>query len=148
MVITYADDPGYNHPDHLQAHRITVAAVEQSAIPAKLYFIARRRSDWERLFERLRARGVDLPARPAPDPETMRKIVELEARITTSVDVSEFVATKRDALAAHASQIDESWFSQLPEDVFGDVFGFETFVRAHDTSGAPVPESDLFAGLH
>src|SRR3954454_21542478 len=29
VVITYDDNGGYNHPDHLQAHRITVAATEQ-----------------------------------------------------------------------------------------------------------------------
>src|SRR3984957_18163052 len=30
VVVTYNDNGGYNHPDHLHAHRITVAAVEQT----------------------------------------------------------------------------------------------------------------------
>jgi hypothetical protein len=31
--------------------------------------------------------------------------------------------------------------------MFSDVFGVETYIRVHDTSGAPLPEGDLFAGL-
>ena len=70
-----------------------------------------------------------------------------EARITTSVDVSAFVDQKRDALATHASQIAESWFGKLPAEAYRTMFGSETFIRAHDTTGAAVPEDDIFAGL-
>ena len=68
---------------------------------------------------------------------------EAEARITTSVDVSAFVDQKRDALATHASQIAESWFGKLPPEAYRTMFGNETFIRAHDTTGAPVPETEL-----
>jgi hypothetical protein len=58
------------------------------------------------------------------------------------------VATrKRAALAAHASQLDESWWVRFPDDSFTEVFGTETFIRALDRTGAPLPEDDLFAGL-
>ena len=67
VVVTYYDNGGYNHPDHLQAHRITVAAVERTGIPSKLYFIARRRRDFQRLRETMRAHGFEPPERPAPD---------------------------------------------------------------------------------
>ncbi len=147
VVVTYAEGPGYNHPDHLHAHRITVAAFEQSPDVSKLYYIARRRRDWEKLAERLREAGIELPQRPQPDPEVAKLMAELEKRITTIVDVADFVERKRDALAAHSSQLDESWFGRMPENLFGDVFGHESFVRAHDTTGAPTPEDDLFAGL-
>ncbi len=30
---------------------------------------------------------------------------------------------------------------------FTDLMGMETFVRVADTTGAPLPEDDLFAGL-
>ena len=147
VVVTYAENPGYNHPDHLQAHRITVAAVEQSPDVAKLYYIARRRRDWEKLAERLREHGIDLPRRPQPDPDVAKLMEELEKRITTTVDVAAFVERKRDALAAHSSQLDESWLEKLPDGLFNDVFGRESFIRARDTTGAPTPEDDLFAGL-
>jgi hypothetical protein len=48
---------------------------------------------------------------------------------------------------AHASQIAESWFSKIPPEVGESVFGFESFIRVIDKTGAPVPEGDLFAGL-
>jgi hypothetical protein len=47
----------------------------------------------------------------------------------------------------HASQLDESWFLKFPDDAFVEFFGYETFIRAEDRTGAPVPEDDLFAGL-
>ncbi len=46
VIVTYDDRGGYQHPDHLQAHRITVEAFRRTGIPAKLYLIARRRRDW------------------------------------------------------------------------------------------------------
>ena len=48
---------------------------------------------------------------------------------------------------AHASQLDESWWSRIPPDVWSEVFGEESFIRVRDTTRAPVPEDDLFAGL-
>ncbi len=72
---------------------------------------------------------------------------EAERRITTTVDASAVASRKRAALAAHASQLDRSWWSQFPENAFVDVFGHESFIRAEDETGAPVLEDDLFAGL-
>jgi len=54
---------------------------------------------------------------------------------------------KRNALMAHRSQIEDSWFSKIPPDVAAEAFGQESFVRVTDKTGAPVPETDLFAGL-
>ena len=47
----------------------------------------------------------------------------------------------------HASQIEESLWAHLPAEAFGAIFGEESFIRAHDTTGAPLPEADLFVGL-
>jgi LmbE family N-acetylglucosaminyl deacetylase len=151
VVATYADNGGYNHPDHLHAHHITVAAAERSRIPAKLYYIARRRRDFQRLRDAMRAQGLEPPNQPPPDPERMARITEqmeaLEKRITTSIDVGPVVDLKRAALMAHASQLDESWFSKMPPELYIEFFQEEAFIRAADTTGAPVPEDDLFAGL-
>jgi hypothetical protein len=35
----------------------------------------------------------------------------------------------------------------MPTEAFGVLFGEESFIRAHDTTGAAIPETDLFAGL-
>jgi LmbE family N-acetylglucosaminyl deacetylase len=72
---------------------------------------------------------------------------EAERRITTTVDIRPVLDRKGDALRAHASQIEESWFSKIPPDLVARVFGYETFIRASDSTGVPVPENDLFAGL-
>ena len=71
----------------------------------------------------------------------------IEARITTSIDVSDVVERKRAALSAHASQLDESWWLRFPPELFAEMFGEETFIRAADRTAAPTPEDDLFAGL-
>jgi len=146
VVVTYDDDGFYEHPDHVQASRVTMAAVEGSGIPKKAYFTAMRRSDLEGLRDALREHGVELPEF-AESPEWIERMAALESRITTTVDTLPFVALKRKALGAHDSQIGESFFGKLPEEAFGAMFGTECFIRAYDTTGASIPESDLFAGL-
>jgi LmbE family N-acetylglucosaminyl deacetylase len=149
VMVTYDSADGYGHPDHQQAHRVAVEAFRQTGIPSKLYFIARRRRDWEKLRERMAAAGIEVPTPPQrqQDPEAIRRMEEREARITTNVDVSAVAHRKRAALAAHASQLDRSWWVRFPEDSFGEVFGQESFIRAEDRTGVSVPEDDLFAGL-
>jgi LmbE family N-acetylglucosaminyl deacetylase len=88
-----------------------------------------------------------VPDRRPADPEIMRQMAETERRITTTIDIRPVLARKRDALLAHASQIQDSWFSKIPPDIAEDAFGRESFIRASDSTGAPVPEDDLFAGL-
>ena len=67
--------------------------------------------------------------------------------ITTHIDASAYAAQKRAALGAHLSQLDGSFFLRFPDEAFPKVFGIETFIREVDTTGAPLPEDDLFAGL-
>jgi len=81
------------------------------------------------------------------DPERERVAAASEARITTEIDIRPMMQRKRDALFAHSSQIEDSWFSQLPPDISEMAFGHEFFIRESDSTGAPVPEDDLFAGL-
>ncbi len=147
VVVTYDEFGGYNHPDHVQANRVTLAAIERTGIPAKLYFTARRWRDFVQLRERLAELGVDVGPRPQIDPERLQMMETAAARITTSVDTSPVAERKRKALQAHASQLAESWFAKMPDSMFDEVFGFESFIREQDRTAAPVPETDLFAGL-
>jgi LmbE family N-acetylglucosaminyl deacetylase len=147
VVVTYDEQGGYDHPDHVHASRVAMAAVARTGIPRKAYFTAFRRSMFERFRTILEEQGADVSQFPQPDPEQLRVFDAVEARITTSIDVAPFAERKRTALALHASQIEESLFGQLPPEAFGAIFGEEAFIRAHDTTGAPVPETDLFAGL-
>jgi LmbE family N-acetylglucosaminyl deacetylase len=147
VVVTYDQHSGYDHPDHVQASRITLAAIEQTGVPDKLYFTARRWRDFQQLRARMEELGVDMGPRPQLDPDRLRQMEASAARITTAVDTTPVADRKRAALRAHASQIAETWFAKMPESLFDEVFGVESFVREQDRTGAPVPEDDLFAGL-
>jgi LmbE family N-acetylglucosaminyl deacetylase len=147
VVITYDDNSAYQHPDHVHAARSAAAAVASSGLPAKFYQIAMRRSSWRKVMEALRAAGEDMGEWDEITPEMTKQMEEEERRITTTVDIRDLLEVKRNALLAHASQIADSWFSKIPEDVAAEAFGQESFVRVTDTTGAPVPETDLFAGL-
>jgi LmbE family N-acetylglucosaminyl deacetylase len=147
VVVTYDENGGYQHPDHVHAARAAAAAVADSGIPAKLYLTAMRISDWAKLWTALREAGVDVPdSRDFPE-ETRRQMEAAEARITTTVDIRPVLSRKQAALLSHASQINDSWFSKIPPEIAEQVFGQESFIRAVDRTGAPVPEDDLFAGL-
>jgi LmbE family N-acetylglucosaminyl deacetylase len=146
VVITYDDKGLYQHPDHVYASQAAQAAVAQTGIPAKLYLIAMRSSDWQKIRAAMREAGADMPEMTLT-PEQRQQAAETEARVTTTVDIRPVLSRKRDALLSHASQIQESWMNKIPPELAESVFGFEHFIRVADSTGAPVPEDDLFAGL-
>ena len=145
VVVTYTSNGGYGHPDHVQAYRATMATIERFGAPAKLYFTTRPRSMWGRMREMLQARGVELPA-PPPRPAGVEAPGSDDELITTSVDVSGVIDRKLAALRAHASQTARS-NNLMYEDIFREMFAREWFIRGLDTTGAALPEDDLFAGL-
>ena len=147
VVVTYCIDDGYDHPDHLQAHHITLAAVERTGIPSKVYLSCIRGSDFDRIMASLRDQGIEIPDLEDDDGSWREKLEAVEQRITTTVDASDYIGQKREALLAHDSQINDSFFVKLPEPIFADAFSQESFIRVRDTTGTAVPETDLFAGL-
>jgi LmbE family N-acetylglucosaminyl deacetylase len=147
VVVSYDDMGAYQHPDHVHAARSAAAAVASSGRVAKFYQTAMRRSDWQKIMMALREVGEDVGDWGEISPEEARKMEEEEARITTTVDISEMLPVKRDALLTHASQIADSWFSKIPPDIAAEAFGREHFIRVTDATGASVPEDDLFSGL-
>lgn len=147
VVVTYNEESGYNHPDHIQASLVTQAVVERTGIPRKLYFTAMRANRFARIRQILEEKGVELPPRPEPSPEWVRKMEEQESRITTTVDIGPYIERKLAALQTHASQMQDSWFSRLPVEAMAEVFAHESFIRSRDTTNAALPEDDLFAGI-
>jgi LmbE family N-acetylglucosaminyl deacetylase len=105
-----------------------------------------RPSTWRKVWEALRELGMEVPDRDLT-PEQLAQAAAAEEAITTSVDIGAVLDRKREALLAHASQIQDSWFSKLPPEIAAEAFGHETFIRVTDSTGAPLPETDLFAGL-
>ena len=141
VVVTY--DPGRisQHPDHLHAARATALAVKATGIPAKMYFTAHGTTYWHRVNHALAQIGIQ---RQTQDRDLLERI---EQQITTTVDVSHVIERKRTALHAHTSQIGSSLAGKLPVDLFTYAFSTETYIRAHDTTGSPPVEEDLFTGL-
>ena len=143
VVVTYDANGMYGHPDHVQAHRATTAAVQASGVPAKLYHTAVPRSAVSGFADLLRSRGVDLPQAVGDDGDFGTP----DELVTTVVDCRAVADRKFASLAAHASQSDNIFFLDLGPELFAQLMGEEAFVRAHDRTGHPVPEDDLFAGL-
>jgi LmbE family N-acetylglucosaminyl deacetylase len=151
VLVTYDDAGAYQHPDHVHASRAAQAAAAATGIPAKVYLSTMKGSNWRKIWDALRAAGEDVPSWDSDDsPEAKaraQRALESEARITTTVDIRPVLERKRAALFAHGSQINDSWFSKIPPEVAEQAFGYEYCIRIADTTGVPLPEDDLFAGL-
>lgn len=143
VVVTYDQNGFYGHPDHIQANRVTHAAIDECGIPAKLYYTAVARSTLRGFGEMLVEAGVDSPIDLDANPDFGTP----DELITTTVDCSAVVRRKFASLAAHGSQSDNIFFLQMGENQFSAVMGNESFVRVFDTTHARIPENDLFAGI-
>lgn len=144
-VLTVYDHRGiYDHPDHVQVHRVGVQAAALAGTPL-VYGATVNRDAVNRLRDAALAAGEWVED---DDPGTADGF-ELglpESAITTTVDVRRWLDRKRAAMAAHASQIDEtSFFLSLAPHVFEAVFGTEWFVRIGERP--PHHEHDLFGAL-
>jgi LmbE family N-acetylglucosaminyl deacetylase len=144
VLTVYDDNGGYGHPDHIQVHRVGVRAAEIAGTPV-VYEGTINRDYLKRLMiEHAGAMdGIDESERPTA--EDLDGIGVAESRITTTVDVREFVDVKRKAMAAHGSQIGpESFFLAMPDEAFRESFGYEWFIRRGAPAGTR--ETTLFEG--
>jgi mycothiol S-conjugate amidase len=68
--------------------------------------------------------------------------------VTTQVDVARWLGRRRDALIAHATQIDPNsfWFA-VPDEVVAEVYPWEDYTLARTLVPTGEHETDLFAGL-
>lgn len=147
VVVTYDENGFYGHPDHIQANRVTMAALERTGLASKVYWTTAPRSMMARFGEVMREFGADWEE---PDPAEAAAMPEIglpDEEITTWVDTTAFGGQKFDALLAHASQSENIFFLRMGKERFTELMGVETFVRVQDTTGAALPENDLFAGL-
>lgn len=145
VVVTYDENGFYGHPDHIQAHRITVAAMEETGIGDKLYFPALPLSGMARIRRLLTENGIEVP--PALFDGEDSPFGTPDEQIGAVVECSAFAEQKYASLSAHASQADNIAFLALGPELFGQLFCEEAFVRARDRTGATGVEADLFSGL-
>ncbi|HVW80498.1 MAG TPA: PIG-L family deacetylase [Mycobacteriales bacterium] len=148
VIVTYDENGFYGHPDHIQAHRITMAAHASTGSRAKVYWGTVPKSRMAEFADAIREAGVADWDEELPDGEDGQPDIGLpDEQITTWVDIADYAEQKFQSLAAHASQSENIFFLQLGLDTFTKLMGTETFVRVRDTTGAPLPEKDLFDGL-
>ncbi len=151
--MTYDDFGGYGHPDHIQAHRVTVRAVElTSDIVAKLYYSAVPRSFMQLSIDAMKEGGHEFfgGIESADDVPFARD----DDDITTQVDARDYLDLKMEAMRAHASQIEtDGPFFALSNHIGHKAFGLEHYVLMAgkkgpgDSPGGRDWEADLFAGL-
>jgi LmbE family N-acetylglucosaminyl deacetylase len=141
VVITHSDNT-LQHRDHYHAAAVARYAVAATGIPAKLYYTIHGAQHWRAVRAALADAGI---RRPEPDAETASRLAELDTMITTTLDMRRYANTKRAALLAHAGQ--PSFAKNVSPEAFREAAGMEQFSRVYDTTGAPVPETDLFAGI-
>lgn len=150
VVITYNEDGGYGHPDHVMTHNVTVEAFRRAQghewHPQKLYFGARSREGFRRYVETLRSVGLAIPW--MKDEFDFDQYGTPNDELTAIINVAELAPLKKAALAAHRSQITPDFFYlSIPDDVFGRAQDEEFFMRSIPPAAAGEHESDLFAGL-
>lgn len=148
VVVTYGEDGGYGHPDHIRAHEVTKGALLATKIPVKLYYTVFPKSLARRVLVQMKAAGID-PWELGEidfDPDNPPFGVS-DDLVTTDVNVMDDVDAKLAAVRAHASQMDNAFFANLPPLVAPMILGHEYYIRAIGGSNAVLPETDLFAGI-
>jgi mycothiol S-conjugate amidase len=71
-----------------------------------------------------------------------------DERITTSIDLTGYMSVGRNALIAHATQVDPTgWFFTIPRDLQREVWPTEDYQLARSLVETSIPEDDLFAGV-
>ena len=157
VLLGYDDHQRYPHPDHLMVHDLSLAAFEAAADPdlfpgagapwsvAKLYapvFTARRILT---LHEAMESSG-----RESPFAGWIERIAEAkdDSVPITPVHVADTLQRGRDALRAHATQVDpnDHWF-QVPLELAIEVYPYEDFELMASRVPVHHPEADLFAGV-
>ncbi|WP_175411866.1 N-acetyl-1-D-myo-inositol-2-amino-2-deoxy-alpha-D-glucopyranoside deacetylase [Streptomyces sp. TRM64462] len=161
VLVTYDDNGGYGHPDHIQAHRVAMRAADLAADPtyhpglgaphtiAKIYWNRVPRPVAEERFAALRAAapGVSFPG--IADIGDVPGVVD-DAIVTTEIDGTAYADRKAAAMRAHATQIVvQGAFFALSNHLGQPVFAKEYYELARGESGAPAGEreTDLFAGV-
>ena len=148
MITVYDPKGGYGHPDHIQVHRVGHRAAELAGTP--IVFEATMNRDRMRALADFAFEGTDDDPELAEQREEMREtdMGSPSSEITHEIDVSGALAQKRQAMAAHRSQItEESFFMTMPDEAFAAAFGTEWFIeRGASRAGEPYV-GDLFARL-
>lgn len=151
VVVTYDPNGGYGHPDHIQAHRVTTAAVAAVAdrwrVP-KFYWTVVSGNAFRRGIAQLESADA-LPEWIWPEDDSSFTVDE--GQITTVIDAPEHRAAKVAAIAAHATQVTLGPTGRafaLSNNIVLPVLTEEHYVLVSGQFGGTAErEDDLLAGL-
>ena len=163
VMLTYDENGGYPHPDHVMTHQVSVEAFDAAADPDRYpgsgepwqplklyYFVSFHKARFTALHEEMGRRGLESPYaewfKRWDDEDRAATRPELE--ITTRIPCADFFGIRDQALIAHATQIDpeSSWFA-CPLEVQQAAWPTEDYHLARSVVDTELPEDDLFAGV-
>ncbi len=160
VVLTYDENGGYPHPDHIRTHEVSMAAFDAAAEPdrfpdagepwqpLKLYYMhGFSRAKLEAFHRVLTEAGLESPYDEwlsKWDPDR----ADVMERVTTRIECSEYFEVRDEALKAHATQIDPNsrWFA-VPLHLQREAWPTEEYELVRSLVDSTVPEDDLFAGV-
>ncbi|RKT52563.1 mycothiol conjugate amidase Mca [Saccharothrix australiensis] len=160
VIVTYDENGGYPHPDHIRCHEVSVAAFDAAGDPErypetgepwqplKLYYShGFSRAKLLAFHEAMLAAGEESPYAEwlAGWPSDRPDVIE---RVTTRVECADYFPVRDEALKAHATQIDPEsrWFA-VPLEMQREVWPTEEYELARSLVDSTLPEDDLFAGV-
>ena len=158
VIVTYNEFGFYGHPDHIQANRITLAALSLIDYEPTLYYaipnsvMATYRARWEQEEREQRAadeaKGIVREPESPPEDEDGERIDmgTPDDQIGATVDISSVNGAKFDALEAHQSQIADSFWMKMGREQFIEVMRLEWFVRVTNPRHLEGCVDDIFAG--
>lgn len=150
VLVTYDEEGGYGHPDHIMANRITVEAYrrarEEGLGVQRLFYPARSREDFRRWVEGLRELGLEIPW--VRGDFNFDEYGVPESELSAIVDISEYAPLKKRALAVHKTQIKSDFFYlSIPDDLMRRFQGREFFQQIEPPRQPGPPADDLFDGV-
>lgn len=150
VMITYDEFGGYGHPDHIQAHRVAMAAADKSEWQiAKIYWNVMPRSVLQESIDKMKELGSDFMGVDSAEDLPFCKDDSL---VSTLIDGNGYVEAKMDAMRAHATQIAvDGPFFALSNNLGLSVWGNEYYTLVKGEKSGELDqhgrESDLFAGI-
>jgi N-acetyl-1-D-myo-inositol-2-amino-2-deoxy-alpha-D-glucopyranoside deacetylase len=150
LLITYDEFGGYGHPDHIQAHRVAMAAADKSQWKIeKIYWNVMPRSVIQQGIDAMKAIGSDFMGVENADDLPFAKD---DSFVSAHIDGNDYVEEKMAAMRAHATQIAvDGPFFALSNNLGLQVWGNEYYTLVRGEKSAPFDsegrETDLFAGV-
>ncbi|MBD8506223.1 mycothiol conjugate amidase Mca [Hoyosella sp. G463] len=160
VMITYDENGGYPHPDHIMCHKVSMEAFEAAGDagrfpdagepwePSKIYYVHGFLRDRMQLFhDDFLDRGLESPYAEWLANWKPRQ-GDIMGRVTTQITCGDYFPLRDEALRAHATQVDPNGpFFVVPLEMQQRLWPTEEFELARTRIRTTIPETDLFAGL-